>query len=156
MGFMQRYTALFPSACRCGIALDCWMLPVHRDLCDSGTQQPLLFINSQRHVLHRVKNLESMLKMAKPPDETGVSRCQILTLMYASKFNTRFVAVVLTQVLSKGCMLSNLSSCFAGVHIILTKLTCRLCYLTGFGQSSGLGWIQLWLILSTWRYATTF
>ena len=61
------------------------MLPIHRDLCVSGTQQPLLFINSQRHVLHRVENLESMIKMEKPPDETGVSRCQILTLKYASK-----------------------------------------------------------------------
>ena len=50
----------------------------------SGTQQPLLFINSQHHVVHRVENLETMIKMAKPPDETGISRCQILTLKYTT------------------------------------------------------------------------
>ena len=61
------------------------MLPIHRDLCASGVQQPLLFINSERHVLHRVKNLESMMEMAKPPDGTGISRCQILTLKYVGK-----------------------------------------------------------------------
>ena len=72
------------TTCRCGIALDCWMLPVHCDLCASGVQQPLLFINSKHHVLYRVKNLESMMKMEKPPDETGFSKCQILTLKYVS------------------------------------------------------------------------
>lgn len=72
------------TTCRCGIALDCWMLPVHRDLSASGVQQPLLFINSKHHVLYRVKNLESMMKMEKPPDETGFSKCQILTLKYVS------------------------------------------------------------------------
>ena len=67
---------------RCGIALDCWMLPIHRDLCATGVRQPLLFINSKHHVLYRVKNLESMVKMEKSPDETGFSKCQILTLKY--------------------------------------------------------------------------
>ena len=80
---MLRFFYLF-STCRCGIALDCWMLPIHHDLCASGVQQPLLFINSKHHVLYRVKNLESMMKMEKPPDETGFSKCQILTLKYVT------------------------------------------------------------------------
>jgi platelet-activating factor acetylhydrolase len=31
---------------QCGIAMDCWMLPIHPDLLETGVTQPLLFINS--------------------------------------------------------------------------------------------------------------
>ena len=61
------------------------MMPIDEDLCTSGTQQPLLFINTKRHVLDRVNNLKIMLKTVKPPNESGISTCRILTLKYVAK-----------------------------------------------------------------------
>ena len=63
---------------RCGIALDTWMLPIHRDLYETGIQQPLLFINS--HDFQWVENVQQMMKLSKPPDDSGISSCQVLTL----------------------------------------------------------------------------
>jgi len=64
---------------RCGIAMDCWMVPVDRDLYDVGIQQPLLFINS--YDFQWVENVQLMMKLTKPPDENGKSSCRVLTLM---------------------------------------------------------------------------
>ena len=64
--------------CRCGIALDTWMLPIHRNMYETGIQQPLLFINS--HDFQWVENVQQMMKLSKPPDDSGISSCQVLTL----------------------------------------------------------------------------
>ena len=64
---------------RCGIAMDCWMVPIHRDLYNVGIQQPLLFINS--YDFQWVENVQRMMKLSKLPDENGMSSCRVLTLM---------------------------------------------------------------------------
>ena len=56
------------------------MVPIHRDLYDAGIRQPLLFINS--HDFQWVENVQRMMKLSKPPDENGISSCQVLTLRW--------------------------------------------------------------------------
>ena len=48
---------------RCGIALDCWMAPIHRDLLETGVQQPLLFINSSEH--QWLESVRAMFKLTQ-------------------------------------------------------------------------------------------
>ena len=55
------------------------MKPLHRDLYTAGIQQPLLFINSS-NVFQTAKRVLKMMKLVKPADDNGVSRCHILTL----------------------------------------------------------------------------
>ena len=54
---------------RCGIALDCWMLPIHRDLLETGLQQPLLFINSFSFQWPR--NIRAMFKLSQSNKKTS-------------------------------------------------------------------------------------
>ena len=63
---------------RCGIALDCWMLPIHRDLLAAGVHQPLLFINS--FSFQWAENVRKMMKFTHPPQHIGAPACTILTL----------------------------------------------------------------------------
>ena len=56
------------------------MVPIHKDLYETGIQQPLLFINS--HDFQWVENVQRMMKLAKPPNENGISNCSVLTLRY--------------------------------------------------------------------------
>ena len=70
---------------RCGIALDTWMVPIHRDVYGTGIQQPLLFINS--HDFQWVENVQQMMKLAKPLDDNGISSCQVLTLRWVGLIN---------------------------------------------------------------------
>jgi platelet-activating factor acetylhydrolase len=69
----------------CGIALDCWMVPVHRDLLETGVQQPLLFINS--FTFQWPDSVRKMMKLTRPPQHTGASACTILTLQGTSHTN---------------------------------------------------------------------
>ena len=56
---------------RCGVLLDAWMFPVHKDLLDTGIQQPILFINSYVH--HKWKaNMDKIFKLLKPPNHKGM------------------------------------------------------------------------------------
>ena len=55
---------------RCGICLDCWMFPLHRDLYGRGVDQPFMFINSFE--FQWAENVSSMMKLVKPVDETGM------------------------------------------------------------------------------------
>ncbi len=66
---------------RCGVCLDTWMLPVHKELYENGSvvQQPLIFINS--YDFQWKQNIEQMTKMTQPPNEQGISTSRILTLM---------------------------------------------------------------------------
>ena len=57
------------------------MDPLHRDLYTAGIQQPLLFINSS-NVFQTAESVLDMMKLVKPADNHGVSRCHILTLRY--------------------------------------------------------------------------
>jgi platelet-activating factor acetylhydrolase len=62
----------------CGIAMDCWMLPIHRDLLEAGVHQPLLFINSSD--FQWAENVRKMMQLTHPPQYTGAPACTILTL----------------------------------------------------------------------------
>ena len=55
------------------------MEPLHRDLYTAGIQQPLLFINSS-NVFQTAESVLDMMKLVKPANDNGVSRCHILTL----------------------------------------------------------------------------
>ena len=68
-----RLTLPLPLPLRCGIAMDCWMLPIHRDLLETGVQQPLLFINS--FDCQWPDNVKRMMKLTRPPEHTGASPC---------------------------------------------------------------------------------
>ena len=64
---------------RCGIGLDTWMLPIHRDILNGyGIQQPLLFINS--FDFQWKENVQQMMKLTRAPDEQGISQSSLLTL----------------------------------------------------------------------------
>ena len=54
------------------------MLPIHKDVYDSGIAKPLLFINS--FDFQTKENIEKMLRLVKEPNESGVSTCPMLTL----------------------------------------------------------------------------
>ena len=54
------------------------MLPIHRDLLETGLQQPLLFINS--FSFQWPDNVRKMMKLTHLPTHTGASACTILTL----------------------------------------------------------------------------
>ena len=66
---MDLYLRPSYSLFRCGIALDCWMLPIHRDLRATGVKQPLLFINSWD--FQWKENILQMMELTTPPDENG-------------------------------------------------------------------------------------
>ena len=67
-----------PFSSRCGIALDCWMLPIHNDVLEAGVHQPLLFINSSD--FQWAENVKNMMKLTYPPQHIGAPSCTILTL----------------------------------------------------------------------------
>ena len=54
---------------RCGIAMDTWMFPLAKDIHTHGIHQPLTFINSFK--FQWARNVASMMKLVKPPSETG-------------------------------------------------------------------------------------
>ena len=54
---------------RCGIALDAWTFPLSDDVYTSGIQQPLTLINSANY--QTAKDIENMMKLLKPPSDTG-------------------------------------------------------------------------------------
>ena len=60
---------LSPFLCRCGIAMDAWLLPIHRDLYKVGVSQPLLFINSASW--QWAENVRRMMQLAKPVGSDG-------------------------------------------------------------------------------------
>lgn len=69
---------------KCGICLDCWMFPLHRDLYGRGVDQPFMFINSFE--FQWAENVSSMMKLVKPVDETGISKCFLVTLKGTTHF----------------------------------------------------------------------
>lgn len=82
----------------CGIALDCWMIPIHRDLLESGIHQPLLFINS--FSFQWPDNVRRMMKLTHPPQYTGASACTILTLKLVNQsIKIQFSTIIITGVL---------------------------------------------------------
>lgn len=63
---------------RCGIAMDSWMFPLHRDLYKHGISQPLYFINT--HNFQWVVNVQQMMSLTKKPDSDGITPCRVLTI----------------------------------------------------------------------------
>ena len=65
------------NACRCGVALDVWMLPLGEEIFNYDIDQPLLFVNTQ--AFHRWKeNMDPLKKLiAKKPGKVYESQCLI-------------------------------------------------------------------------------
>ena len=57
------------------------MIPIHPDLYKNGSvvKQPMIFINS--YDFQFKENVQFMTMMTKPPNEQGMSKCRIVTLM---------------------------------------------------------------------------
>ena len=68
------------------------MVPIHRDVYGTGIQQPLLFINS--HDFQWVENVQQMMKLSKPPDDNGISSCQVLTLRWVGLIMWQWVGLI--------------------------------------------------------------
>jgi platelet-activating factor acetylhydrolase len=79
----------------CGVALDCWMVPVHRDLLETGLQQPLLFINSA--TFQWPENVRKMARLTRPPQHGRGSPCSILTLKGTGHTNQTDMPFVLPK-----------------------------------------------------------
>lgn len=58
------------SLCRCGIALDPNMIPVHDEVYVEGFDQPLLFINSELRYQWK-ENIENLERLLKPTNDQG-------------------------------------------------------------------------------------
>ena len=56
------------------------MVPIHKEVYDTGIAKPLLFINSYHFQWEQ--NVRRMLHLVKKPDANGISTCQLLTLRY--------------------------------------------------------------------------
>ena len=57
--------------CRCGVALDVWMLPLGEEIFNYDIDQPLLFVNSQ--AFHRWKeNVEPLKKLINKKPGKGL------------------------------------------------------------------------------------
>ena len=70
---MSSTSAVLSLSCRCGVALDCWMVPVDESEL-VRIQQPLLFINSDLD-FQGPAAVKKMLKAVKPVDKQGTSYC---------------------------------------------------------------------------------
>eukprot|EP00731_Ephydatia_muelleri_P028418 Em0020g62a len=70
---------------KCGVGLDSWMVPIHRDLDSQGIQQPLLLINS--HSFQWKENVERMMKYVTEPDSSGTRRRSIITIRGTNHYN---------------------------------------------------------------------
>ena len=64
---------------RCGLAMDCWMVPLHRDFYEeTKIAQPLYFVNT--HSFQWVVNVRRMMSLTKPPSEDGITPSRVLTI----------------------------------------------------------------------------
>ena len=66
---------------RCGVALDCWMLPLYREVKDSigsSLSQPFYFINS--FAFQWKNNVLKMMSLCQSPDASGRTPRRVLTL----------------------------------------------------------------------------
>ena len=62
--------------CRCGVALDVWMLPLGEEIFNYDIDQPLLFVNSQ--AFHRWKeNVEPLKKLINKKPGKGLILCRL-------------------------------------------------------------------------------
>ena len=67
--------------CRCGMALDGWMLPLYKvaeDSVGSSVSQPLYFINA--YTFQWKDNVLKMLSLCSPPDSLGRTPRRVVTL----------------------------------------------------------------------------
>ena len=66
--------------CRCGLALDSWVIPIHPDIYGDNTSisQPLYFINS--YTFQWKENMKRMLSLTRPPNPEGISDCRVITI----------------------------------------------------------------------------
>ncbi|KAL5474021.1 hypothetical protein EMCRGX_G028593 [Ephydatia muelleri] len=80
---------------KCGVGLDSWMVPIHRDLDSQGIQQPLLLINS--HSFQWKENVERMMKYVTEPDSSGTRRRSIITIRGTNHYNQTDILFVMPR-----------------------------------------------------------